>query len=112
MSRSEVVVCLKTALCAEMTPEQRKLWFEDADSHHTDPAGEAWKWKEVKWYRTYPEVQALYDWLWDHEEADYLVLVATAEAPEDDSADYGSWSENPWKAYKWVNCGVSLEGDE
>jgi hypothetical protein len=114
--RSEVVVCMKAKLCAELTPEQRKLWFEDADLHLVDPGdnpgGELWKWDDVKWYHSFTEIKAMYDWLWEHEDDDYLVLVATSEYPEDNSDDYGCWHDNPWNAYKWKSCGVNLGADE
>ena len=108
--RSDVVVALKKNLVDDLTEEQKTAWFGAADRKLEHEEGTLYHWDHTKWYfEEYDHLVSLYEWLYNQDYDDFLVVVACHDYPESFDGDLGAWTDNPWNAHRMISISINIE---
>lgn len=105
--RSDVFVAVKSSIQDEFKKEfEAKLVENYGAKVYLHPEGTAYSMEYVKWY--HDELVALYRWLGEQEDDDFIVIQVCAEYPDDHEGDAGDWINNPWEAERYYRVGIEF----
>ena len=105
--RSDVGFACKTELAKEVT--EKFPWVAEQSDKYENDEGILFHFTDIKWYRDIDDFVALYKFLKEHNEDDYLIVEACHDYPESDQGDAGNWTNNPWNVYRAVSVRIEFE---
>lgn len=105
--RSDVAVCVKSELLANMPEGVAEFISEYSSKTLTHPLGAMFIFNDIKWYYGEPHIDQVYNWFRQYNYEDYLIMEACHDCPDSDEANTGEWYDNPWSVSK--NITVSLD---
>ena len=107
--RSDVGFACKSEIAKQV--DELFPWVkEDADTVSELPEGTLYHFCDIKWhYELDKDIMALYAWLKERNEDDYLIVEACGEYPESEEGDLGDWLDNPWNMRRRISVSISFE---